>query len=57
LGKEGLIELFLGLWLMVSPWIIPFSDAALPWSAVIMGGVVAVLAALSAFAGPGTQGA
>ena len=40
------IAIALGAWLLISPWLLGFSDAALPtWNAVVVGTLIAVLAA------------
>jgi len=39
------IQLVLGLWIFVSPWILGFSDIATAlWSNIIAGGLVVILA-------------
>jgi hypothetical protein len=42
---EEWVNLALGVWLVISPWLVGFSDlVAAMWNAVIVGAVVAVLA-------------
>jgi hypothetical protein len=48
---EEWLNLIAGLWLIVSPWVLKFSDATTPLRAdVIIGIIVAVLAAIELFA-------
>lgn len=42
---QGWVNLILGLWLIVSPWLLGFSSTAgAMWNSVIVGFVVAILA-------------
>jgi hypothetical protein len=42
------VNLVLGLWLLVSPWVLKYqTETSLMWSAVGLGGLIAVIAALA----------
>lgn len=47
---RGPVNLVLGLWLLVSPWVLKYqSEKTLMWSAVIFGTLIAVIAAGALF--------
>lgn len=44
------IEIFIGFWVLVSPWLLGFSDLAVAkWSNVILGLIIIVLNAWNVF--------
>lgn len=46
------INALAGIWMIISPWVLGFSNDAKPtWSAVIVGIIVLVLGAIRFFAG------
>jgi hypothetical protein len=51
---EEWVDVILGLWLIVSPWILGFGDLpALRWNAIIPGAAVVILASLVLLTGRG----
>ena len=51
-SSVDVVNLILGAWLFVTPWILGFADGAAGWNAWILGALIAVvaIAALTAFA-------
>lgn len=43
------INLILGAWLFVSPWVLQYADSTAAWNAYIMGAGIAVFAAIAAY--------
>ncbi|HHV56018.1 MAG TPA: SPW repeat protein [Firmicutes bacterium] len=44
---QAWVNIILGLWLIVSPWVLKFSDQSTPmWNSIIVGIVVAILSYL-----------
>ena len=53
---EEWVNVGLGVWLLVSPWILGFSSAyALMWNAVILGALIAVIAGWALVQSTGTE--
>ncbi len=51
------VQLVLGLWVLVSPWLIGFADiSAALWSNVIVGALVAIFALWQLFGGKSSSG-
>lgn len=53
---EEWVDLVLGVWITVSPWVLGFTDmTALTWNAAIMGAIVVILSAWALFTGSSTM--
>lgn len=51
-GWLNVINILAGIWLIVSPWVLGFtSNTTALWNAVILGIIVLVIAAVSAYGG------
>lgn len=55
-GWLNVVNIVAGIWLIISPFVLGFTtNTAAMWNAIILGIIVLVIAAVSAYGGVGTR--